>query len=197
MSVTSINGDDGSNTLVGGAGQDLIYGFNPAGPQSQASTISATRVATGLSSPLFAVAPPDDPSRLFLLEKGGTIKILDLTSGQVLPTPFLTLAVDSAGERGLLGLAFDPDFASNGFFYVNFNNPTGTLEVRRFHVAPNSNVGDITSTQILSISLSGAANHTGGWIGFGRKPKAESSVPHVRPDPPNRPDGKIRLGTSL
>src|SRR5829696_7951553 len=77
----------------------------------------------------------------------------------------------------------------NGFFYVNFNNPTGTLEVRRFHVAPHSNVADITSTQILSISLSGAANHTGGWIGFGRKPKAKSSVPHVRPDPPNRPDG--------
>src|SRR5215203_3308799 len=167
MSVTSINGDDGSNTLVGGAGQDLIYGFNPAGPQSQASTISATRVATGLSSPLFAVAPPNDPSRLFLLEKGGTIKILDLTSGQVLPTPFLTLTVDSAGERGLLGLAFDPDFANNGFFYVNFNNPAGTLEVRRFHVASNSNVADVTSTPILSIPLSGATNHNGGWIGFG------------------------------
>ena len=59
MSVILISGDDGSNTLVGGAGQDLIYGFDPAGPQSQVSTISATRVATGLSAPLFAVAPPN------------------------------------------------------------------------------------------------------------------------------------------
>src|SRR5215203_685966 len=66
MSVTSINGDDGSNTLVGGAGQEVIYRFDPAGPQSQASTISATRVAIGLSAPLFAVAPRNDPSRLFL-----------------------------------------------------------------------------------------------------------------------------------
>src|SRR5215204_5276583 len=55
----------------------------------------------------------------------------------------------------------------NGFFYVNFNNPAGTLEVRRFHVAPNSNVADATSTPILSIPLSGATNHNGGWIGFG------------------------------
>src|SRR6202035_5138546 len=94
--------------------------------QSQASLILATRVATGLTQPLFAGAPPNDTSRLFIVEKTGEIKILDLTSGQGLATPFLDLSgqVDTFGERGLLGLAFDPNFASNGFFYVDVSNPT-------------------------------------------------------------------------
>src|SRR5436309_1420686 len=85
------------------------------------STMLASRAATGLPQPLFARAPPDDTSRLFIVEKTGEIKILDLTSGQVLATPFLDLSgqVDTSGERGLLGLAFDPDFANNGFLYVN------------------------------------------------------------------------------
>jgi len=73
-----------ANSLQGTAGADLIYGFDPNGPQSQASAIMATRVATGLSQPLFAVAPPGDTGRLFIVEKTGQIKILDLASGQVL-----------------------------------------------------------------------------------------------------------------
>ena len=81
MPVNLIVGNDGSNSLQGTAGADLIYGFDPNGPQSQASAIIATRVASGLSQPLFAVAPPGDTSRLFLVEKTGQIKILDLATG--------------------------------------------------------------------------------------------------------------------
>ena len=166
-----IVGNDGSNTLQGTAGADLIYGYDPDGAQSQASSILATRVATDLTEPLFAGAPPGDSSRLFIVEKTGAIKILDLASAQVLPTPFLNLSgqIASDGERGLLGLAFDPDFANNGFFYINVSNPNGNTDVRRYHVDPATpNVADPASaTPILSIDQSTFSNHKGGWLGFG------------------------------
>jgi hypothetical protein len=141
-------GNNGGNSLQGTAGADLIYGFDPNGPQSQASSIIATRVATGLGQPLFAVAPPDDPNRLFIVEKTGLIKIFDLATGQVLATPFLNISsqILTDGERGLLGLAFDPNFASNGFFYVNLINTSGDTEIRRYHVSASPNVADPAST---------------------------------------------------
>src|SRR5262245_64230565 len=119
-----IVGNDGSNPLQGTAGNDVIYGFDPNGPQGQVSSIAATRVASGLTQPLFAISPPGDTARLFIVEKTGLIKILDLTTGQVLSTPFLNLTsqVNTAGEPGLLGHAFQPDYGKNGLFYVHFNN---------------------------------------------------------------------------
>src|SRR5947209_7200120 len=102
-----IVGNDGSNTLQGTPADDVIYGFDPNGPQSQISSISATRVASGLTQPLFVTAPTDDVNRLFIVEKTGAIKILDLSSGVVLSTPFLNLSsqISAAGEGGVLGLA--------------------------------------------------------------------------------------------
>ena len=81
-------------------------------------TIAATRVASGLNQPLYVTAPPGDTGRLFIVEKTGAIKVLDLATGSVLGTPFLTVSVNTENERGLLGMAFDPDYASNGFFYI-------------------------------------------------------------------------------
>ena len=103
MPVNLIVGDDGGNSLQGTAGADLIYGYNSNGPQSQANAILATRIASGLNQPIFAASPPGDTGRLFLVEKTGQIKILDLTSGQVPATPFLNVSgeIVSDGERGL------------------------------------------------------------------------------------------------
>src|ERR1041384_2212674 len=115
MTMNIVSGNDGANTLSGTGGDDLIYGYDPSAAYANAA-ISATRVASGLNQPLYVTAAPGDTSRRFIVEKGGTIKILDLNSGQVLAAPFLTVPVDSGGERGLLGLVFDPDYASNGFF---------------------------------------------------------------------------------
>src|SRR3712207_4772315 len=114
-------GTDGPDILEGGAGDDVIYGFDPNGSQSQVSTILASRVAVGLTRPLFATAPPGYADRLFIVEQGGRIKVLDISSGTVLATPYLDVSgqISASGEQGLLGLAFDPAFASNGFFYVN------------------------------------------------------------------------------
>jgi glucose/arabinose dehydrogenase len=165
-----IVGNDGSNTLQGTTGADVIYGYDPNGLQSQATSILATRVATGLSQPLFATAPPGDTGRLFLVEKTGQIKILDLATGQVLATPFLDVSsqILTDGERGLLGLAFDPGFASNGFFYVDLINPAGDAEIRRYHVSSNPNVADPASvTPVITIDQTTASNHKAGWLAFG------------------------------
>jgi glucose/arabinose dehydrogenase len=172
MAVNLIVGNDGANALPGTAGNDLIYGFNPDGPQGHVTAISATRVATGLTQPLFAVAPPGDTARLFILEKTGLIRILDLTTGQILPSPFLELTtqINTNGEQGLLGLAFHPDFADNGLFYVHLTNPNGDAEIRGYEVSPNNpNLADPeTTTSILTIDLpSNASNHRAGWLAFG------------------------------
>jgi glucose/arabinose dehydrogenase len=163
-------GNDGSNDLQGGAGKDLIYGFDPNGPQGEVSSITATRVASGLSQALYAVAAPGDSQRLFVVQQTGSIKIVDLASGTVNATPFLTVAVDSSGERGLLGLAFDPNYATNGFFYIYRTVPGATAhnEVDRYHVSADPNVADAASlTSIISLGNLSATNHNGGWIGFG------------------------------
>jgi glucose/arabinose dehydrogenase len=153
------------------AGPDLIPGYDPNGPNGMSGVIMATRVATSFTQPLFAGAPPGDPSRLFIVEKTGAIKIIQLDSGQVLPTPFLDVSshILADGERGLLGLAFDPNFATNGYFYVDFSSTDGNMEIVRYQVSSsNPNVADPASaTPILSINQSEFNNHKGGWLGFG------------------------------
>lgn len=167
-----IVGDDNVNVLSGGAADDVIYGFDPNGPQGQVSTINATRVATGLSLPVFATAPDHDLNRLFIVEKSGLIKILDLSTNQLLSVPFLdvTAEVSSVGERGLLGLAFHPDFATNGLFYVNLINSAGDTEIRRYQVSPTDPNRADPATQSLVITIdqpAGLLNHKAGWLAFG------------------------------
>jgi glucose/arabinose dehydrogenase len=167
-----IVGNDGANTLVGAAADDVIYGFDPNGPQAQVSTIAANRVASGLTQPLFATAPPGDVNRLFVVEKTGSIKILELASGALGAAPFLDVSaqISAAGEGGLLGLAFDPGFAANGFFYVNLINRSGDTEIRRYHVSPaNAEVAEPgSSTLVIRIDQPAFPNHKAGWLGFGR-----------------------------
>lgn len=125
-------------------------------------------VATGLDRPLFATSPAGD-SRLFIVEQGGLIKVLQ--NGAVLPTPFLDLSdsVNTEGERGLLGMAFDPNFASNHRFYVDYIDKT-TLNtvVATYQVGTaQPNVADAASAQtILTVAQPEFNNHKAGWIGF-------------------------------
>ncbi|MFL5055623.1 MAG: PQQ-dependent sugar dehydrogenase [Microvirga sp.] len=169
---TLIVGNDGANVLQGGAGAELIYGFDPNGPQATTNAIAATRVAAGLAEPVFATAPPGDVGRLFIVEKGGRIEILDLATGATLAAPFLDIAgeVNPAGEQGLLGLAFHPDYAANGLFYVYLSTPSGDTEVRRYQVsAGDPNHADAATAQHVSAFdyPATSANHRAGWIGFG------------------------------
>ena len=126
-------------------------------------------VATGLSRPLFVTSPNGD-SRLFIVEQGGLIKILE--NGTVRPTPFLDLSgsVDTAGERGLLGMAFDPDFATNRRFYVDYIDRTtfNTVVATYQASAAQPNIADAASRQtVITIAQpTGFNNHKAGWIGF-------------------------------
>jgi glucose/arabinose dehydrogenase len=125
-------------------------------------------VASGLDHPLFATSPAGD-SRLFIVEQGGLIKILQ--NGTVQPTPFLDLSgsVNTQGERGLLGMAFDPNFASNRRFYVDYIDRTSlNTVVATYQVsATQPNVADIASRQtVLTVQQPEFNNHKAGWLGF-------------------------------
>src|SRR5262245_30355391 len=128
--------------------------------------------ALGLNFPLFLTAAPGDAARLFVVEKEGVIKIIDVASQQTLPAPFLDLTgqVSTADEQGLLGLAFHPNYSVNGFFYVNLINLSGDTEIRRYQVSSDPNVADPASVQVvLAVDQpDGSTNHKGGWLGFGR-----------------------------
>ena len=139
-----------------------------------AQQLDAIRVASGLSSPLFVTAPPGDFNRLFIAQQGGQIRILNLKTGVMNATPFLTVSnLQSGGEQGLLGLAFDPDYATNGKFYVKCTAPggafnAGTNQIRQYQVSSNPDIADTTPANIktmLSIDQP-ETNHNGGWIGF-------------------------------
>src|SRR5262245_11298727 len=84
------------------------------------ASVTLSRVASGLSTPVYVTSPHDGSGRLFVLEQGGRIKIIK--SGKVLATPFLDISglVSKGGEQGLLGIAFHPNFKSNGLFYVDY-----------------------------------------------------------------------------
>jgi glucose/arabinose dehydrogenase len=123
-----------------------------------------------LSSPVFATAAPGDTNDLFIVERTGQIKKLDLTTGD--QSVFLDLSdqITTVGEGGLLGLAFDPNYAQNGHFYVYLTNTSDDTEVRRYTVSSDdANKADPASeTPVITVDQpDGHTNHKGGWIGFG------------------------------
>ena len=163
-------------------------------PNDALAAISGTtRVASGLSAPLFATHAPGDPNHLFVLEQGGNIKVVDLTTRSVLTTQFLNIPdTDPEGEGGLLGLAFHPDYnvpgsAGFGKFYVYVTVDNGGLPVtggsaatatspfstyiRQYSVSTaNPLVASPTPTTIMTFPRP-QNNHVGGWIGFSPKDK--------------------------
>ncbi len=141
-------------------------------PALATTPLTTTRVATGLDRPLFVTAPPGDSSRVFILEQiTGRIRILDLATNTLRPSPFMTqTGLATVGEQGLLGLAFHPQYAANGYFYVDYTRaPDGTVVVERYTVSANPDSAD-TSTGVVILTVpkpTGGTNHNGGWIGFG------------------------------
>ncbi len=114
-----------------------------------------------------AVSAPGDDSWLFLVGLQGSIHILDLTSDTILPEPFLSIPVTTSGERGLLGLAFHPDYAINGFFYVYYSDSNLLVNrLTRYSISENPNIADPTS-EVHLLSIPSSERHNAGWIGFG------------------------------
>jgi glucose/arabinose dehydrogenase len=138
-----------------------------------------TPVATGLSAPTAMAFAPD--GRLFVCQQGGQLRVIK--NGALLPTPFLTVSTDAGGERGLLGLAFDPNFASNGFIYVYYTVLSSPRHNRVSRFTANGDVAVANSeVVILELNNLSAGNHNGGAMHFGPDGKlyiavGENAVP--------------------
>lgn len=134
--------------------------------QTNAQDITLSLFSDNLSQPLSLKHANDD--RLFVVEKGGKIKIIQ-TNGSVNPTPFLDISslISTNGERGLLGLAFHPDYQNTGYFYVNYTNTAGNTQISRFSVSSDADVADPTSELPLLSYSQPASNHNGGDLAFG------------------------------
>ena len=122
-------------------------------------------IANGLSNPTAMAFAPD--GRLFVCQQGGQLRVIE--NGVLLSTPFVTVPVDSSGERGLLGVAFDPAFNANHFVYVYYTVTTPSVHNRVSRFTANGNVAVAGSeTIILELNnLSGATNHNGGALHVG------------------------------
>ncbi|RMD98086.1 MAG: glucose dehydrogenase, partial [Deltaproteobacteria bacterium] len=134
--------DDPQNDCLAGdpcAGVTPLPGIPP---------LALERIGT-FDQPLDLTAPAGDTARLFVVERKGVISILQ--RGERLPTPFLDISrqVSTTGERGLLSIAFHPDYWNNGKFYVSYTNRSGTSTISEFHVSENPNVADAGSERIL------------------------------------------------
>jgi glucose/arabinose dehydrogenase len=151
-------------------------------PDSARAAIAGLElVASGLSSPVFATYAPGDRDRLFIVERGSpgnssdasaSIRILNLKTGELEATPFLTIPdIDNHGEGGLLGLAFHPDYQSNGKFYTYLTSGDAEPDtvyssyVREYTVSSNPNIADASFHTVVTWGQP-QIYHNGGWIGF-------------------------------
>ena len=139
-------------------------------------SLALRQVASGLDAPIFLTAPAGD-RRQFIVERAGRIRILQ--DGLVLALPFLDISgrVVTSGEGGLLSMAFHPQYASNGQYFLYYTDRSGDIVIERRRVSPNPNVSDpVAVLEILRIAHPGFSNHYGGLLAFG-------------------PDGYLYLGT--
>jgi glucose/arabinose dehydrogenase len=164
---------------------------------TDALAVELQPVLQGLSRPLYVTHAREGSGRLFIVEQAGRIKVLP--PGAAVPTVFLDITdrVLDDGERGLLGLAFHPDYATNGFFYVHYTDSTGDVIVARYLVSANPDVANPGSEVILkTIPHSQFANHNGGMVEFG--PDRHLYVGVGDGGSSNDPDNNAqRLGTLL
>lgn len=131
-------------------------------------TIALEPVARGLARPLFVTHAGDGSGRLFLLEQGGKVRVV--RDGALRPEPFLDLTREldsSGGERGLLGLAFPPDHAASGVFYVAHTADGPVVRVARYRVSSDPDRADRRSAETILEMDDPASNHNGGMIAFG------------------------------
>ena len=143
--------------------------------QTTGDELTTVRIASGLLRPIFLTSPPGDLERLFVAQQDGSIRIIKngvLLAGNFLSIPSLVRAPGDAGagsEEGLLGLAFDPNYAGNGHFFIYHTITDGSANVvARYTRSADPDVADPNSRQdVISFAHIGASNHNGGMIAFG------------------------------
>jgi glucose/arabinose dehydrogenase len=126
-------------------------------------------VINGFQTPVGMTNAGDGTGRLFVIEKSGKIRIIQ--QGQMMPEPFLDLSTiitpNAATEQGLLGLAFDPNYESNGRFFINYTDFNGSTVIARYQVSANANQANPDSAVIVLTIEQPFWNHNGGHIAFG------------------------------
>jgi glucose/arabinose dehydrogenase len=139
----------------------------PAG-DPRSLTIGLEPIVSGLSNPVGMTNAGDGSGRLFVLEKVGRVRIV--SDRQLLSIPFLDISGEvgaEASEQGLLGLAFHPDYATNGFFFVYYTNRQGNTIVARFRVTDDPDIANPSSEERVLYAVQPAGNHNGGNLVFG------------------------------
>ncbi len=156
------------------AARELPNTTSAAAPAAAASGVKLVNVGK-FKMPLYVTAPPKDLRRAMVVQQGGRISVV--RDGKALSTPFLDVSsrVISGGEQGLLGLAFAPDYAKSGLFYVNFTRRDGKQEVAEFKRA-TSDRASLSSYRSVLVMDDPEDNHNGGQLDFG-------------------PDGLLYIGT--
>jgi glucose/arabinose dehydrogenase len=145
----------------------------PAGATTLPTGFTETQIASGLTAPTAMAIAPD--GRIFVLEQPGRVRIIK--NGVLLGTPFVSITVNAALERGLLGIAFDPAFATNQFVYLYYTATSPAIHNRVARFTASGDVA-VANSQVVLLdmpNLSSAQNHNGGAIHFG-------------------PDGKLYIG---
>jgi glucose/arabinose dehydrogenase len=159
----------GRSFAIATAALVLVLLALPSPRAAVAATLPAgfteTTIASAMSSPTAMAIAPD--GRIFVAEQTGSLRVIK--NDALLPTPFVSLTVDSSGERGMLGVAFDPNFASNHFVYIYYTTPSPSVHNRLSRFTANGDVAVVGSELVLLDlnNLSGATNHNGGAIHFG------------------------------
>ncbi len=142
-----------------------------AGSALGGTPLTTVQVASGLTLPDWITHAPGDYQRIFILEKPGRIRIVK--DGVLLATSFLDInsivggGTSVSDERGLLGLAFHPNYDSNGYFYVYYTNNSNNTVVARYTVSADPDIADLGSAQQVLSVVQPQTNHNGGWTAFG------------------------------
>ncbi|WP_439813804.1 PQQ-dependent sugar dehydrogenase [Zavarzinia sp. CC-PAN008] len=166
----TISGGAGADTLSGGQDDDVLYGFGPGDVAANAGQIVATQLTSLPFGAVFLTHAPGDPGFVYVVQKesGEIFRISTETGAR---TTFLDLPQESfvrGGEQGVLSVAFHPDYAENGRFFVFLTNENGDVEVREFARSSDPTVADPVMVQsIITIPHPGATNHNGGTVAFG------------------------------
>jgi len=171
--VATVNGN-GLVTGVSAGGPVTITGTSEG--QSGTSSITVTTAAltlraspfitSGLAAPLFLTQPLPD-GRIFVVEQAGRIRVV--RDGILQTTPFLDISskLISGGERGLLSMAFHPQYVTNHYFYVYFTGLSGEIRIERFTTTSDPSVADPTSEKLIFTTPHPNVNHNGGLVAFG------------------------------
>jgi glucose/arabinose dehydrogenase len=165
----------------------LAVGLSAADQSSRAAAAHHPRIGDGrggirkhkvgsFASPTYVTHAPGAPRFLYVVEQGGTVRVVD--HGNVQGRPFLDISgrVSSGGERGLLSIAFDPHYERNHHFYAYYTNGAGNIEIDEFRAGSNTRAPESSRRKVIVIGHPGEGNHNGGQLQFG-------------------PDGRLYAGT--